>query len=79
MMGVDYSNGWCHGHCLGIRNCLCHRDRHDWTISFWANLASLLINPVSEIRLSGLEPTILIQVFPEIRVATETPSAATRA
>ena len=79
MMGVDYSNGWCHRHCLGIRNCLCHRDRHDWRIPFWANLASLFIDPVSEIRLPRLEPSVLVQMFPEIRLAAETSSAATRA
>ena len=78
-MWVDYSDGWCHRHCLGIRNCLCHRDGHDRRISVWAPLASLLINPVSEIRLSGLKPTVLIQVFPEVRLAAETPSAVTRA
>ena len=77
-MGVDYSNGWCHRHCLGIRNCLCHRDRHDRRISIRAILASLLINPVSEIRLPGFKPTVLIQMFPEIGLAAETPSAATR-
>ena len=79
MMGVDYSNGWCHGHCLGIRNCLCHRDRHDWRVSIWANLASLLIDPVSEIRLPWFESSVLVQMFSEIRLAAEAPSAATRA
>ena len=77
-MEVDYSNSWCHGHCLGIKNCLCHRDRHDRRISIWAILASVLINPVSEIRLPRLKPTVLIQMLPEIRLAAETPSAATR-
>ena len=75
MVGVDYSNNWCHRRCLGIRDCLGHNRR----IFVWAPLASLFINPVSEIRLSGLKPTVLIQVFSEIRLTTETPSAATRA
>ena len=74
-MGVDHSIDWCHRCFLGIRNCL----GHNRGISVWAPLASLFINPVSEIRLSGLKPTVLIQVFPEIRLATETPSAVTRA
>ena len=75
MVGVDYSNSWCHRHCLGIGNCLGHNRR----ISVWAPLASLFINPVSEIRLSGFKPTVLIQMFLEIRLVAETPSAATRA
>ena len=75
MVGVDYSDSWCHRHCLGIRNYFGHNRR----ISVWAPLASLLINPVPEIRLSGLKPAVLIQVFPEVRLAAETPSAATRA
>ena len=74
MVGVDYSNNWCHRCCLGIRNCLGHNRR----ISIWAPLASLFINPVSKIRLSGFKATVLIQVFFEIRLATKTPSAATR-
>ena len=74
MVGADYSSNWCHRCCLGIRDCLGHNRR----ISVWAPLASLFINPVSEIRLSGFEPTVLVQVFPEIRLATENPSAATR-
>ena len=78
-MRVDYSDSWCHRHYLGIWNCLYHRVGHDRRVSVWAPLASLLINPVSEIWLSGLKPTVLIQVLPEIRLVAETPSSATRA
>ena len=74
MMGVDYGSNWCHRSFLCIWNCLGYNRR----ISIRAPLASLFVNPVSEIRLSGFKPTVLIQVFSEIRLTTDTPSAATR-
>ena len=78
MMGVDCSNGWRHGHYRGIRYCLCHRDGHNRWVSVRASLVSLLVDPVSEIRFPRFEPSVLVQMLPEVRLAAETPSAVTQ-
>ena len=73
MIRVYHGSNWCHRCRLGIRDCLGHNRR----ISNGALLTSLFIYPVSKIRLPGFKTTVLIQVISEVRLVTDTPSAAT--
>ena len=78
--GVDCSDGRYSrhdGHRWSIRSCLCYWYLHRWWVSSRASLVSLFIYPVSQIRLSGFKPSVLIQMISEIRLAVMTPSAAT--
>ena len=67
----------CCSHWIVCRK-ICGNNRHYRWITQRASLIPLIIKSVSEVRLVSLQTSVLIQLFPEVRLVARISVSATR-